>query len=362
MVGPARWVAAAALVAAFGCNDGELRSEIDAGIGVFLMDSGPAPDGGAPVGDAGARADTGSPEACAGVSCPASSSCDPATGACVCDEGFVDMGAGCVALPPGDPAGREAGEVCAQWRDGHREDARPPWTGGAMCDPGTLAAAAFDDTVRRVNMFRWLVGLGPVVNDMGQHAAEQDCAMMMNAARSLSHTPGPSWPCYTEAGAGAAGRSNLALGSATPGDAIDLYVGDRGVPSLGHRRWVLNFGLGRIGVGFAGNAQCLGVFDMSARSERTWTSWPNPGPTPVEATQVTWSFHMRGAGGAAVAVETFDGSPLGVESYVPPRGFGPDTIAWDPSGWTPSVGQRYRVTISGVAGGPIVYVVEVVAC
>ena len=43
-------------------------------------------------------------------------------------------------------------------------------------------------------------------------------------------------------------------------------------------------------------------------------------------------------------------------------GYGPDTVAWAPMGWSAAVGQRYRVTIEGVGGGPIVYEVEPVSC
>ena len=148
----------------------------------------------------------------------------------------------------------------------------------------------------------------------------------------------------------------------SPGQAIDLYMSDRGVSNLGHRRWVINFRLGRVGIGFAGRAQCLGVFDMSGSTSRTWVAYPNPGPAPAATTGDVWSFHMAGAGSADVTVESLTDGVLGVSVVRLPGGFGADAVGWVPSGWTPSPGQTYRVTISGVPGGPIVYQVQVVSC
>lgn len=332
-------------------------------------DSGtPPPDdgGGSPI-DAATPADTGPTDPCAGVSCGANARCEPSTRACVCVPGFVMMGSACVAIPPGDPAGRTASEVCGEWAAGHVQNARDPWNEvpGDMCGAGSLTREALDDTVRRVNLFRWLVGLGPVSDDASQHPNDQACAVMMYRNGALNHMPPMSWTCWTMAGATGAGSSNLALGVRSPGDAIDLYMDDSGVPSLGHRRWVLNGPLGRVGIGFAGNAQCLGVFDRSGSSARDWTAWPNPGPVPLAAIRGLWSFHSnRLALGSATpsVVRVSDGAALGVSVSHPPDGYGPSTVAWQPMGWSATVGERYRVTIDGVSGGPITYEVEPVSC
>ena len=328
-------------------------------------DGGPGPtDGGPTPIDGGGGVDSGPVDPCADVVCGADERC--VDGTCECVPGFVDMGAGCVAVPPGDPAGRTEADVCAQWNAGHVENASPAWTAGATeCDLGTLSPDAIDDAVRRASMFRWLVGLGPVTNDASRQVIAQQCAVLMYANGRLSHTPDASWDCYTSQGAEGAGSSNLALGSRSPGQAIDLYMADPGTPSLGHRRWVLNDPLGRVSIGFAGNAQCLGVFDSSGTTSRPWTAYPNPGPAPIESAANLWSFHSRtlSLGGADVTVERVsDGASLPVVVSHPPDGFGPDTVAWDPSGWTPATGQRYRVTITGVSGGPITYVVHLVTC
>lgn len=339
------------------------------------IDGGVTPDGAAPPADGGpggapdggeGEADAGTVDPCAEVTCGTNEECDPATGACACRDGFADMGAGCVAVPPGDPAGRTEAEVCAAWRAGHVESSGTPWTaGGTECDLGTLHADAIDDTVRRVSLFRWLAGLGAVTDDPARQSVAQHCAVLMAANGRISHTPDSSWDCYTAEGEEGAGSSNLALGVGTPAFAIDLYMRDYGTPSLGHRRWILNDPLGKVSVGFAGTAQCLGIFDSSGTSDRDWTAYPNPGPAPVETSTDLWSLHSRrlSLAGADVTVERVsDGAALPVTVSHPPEGYGPGAVAWDPNGWTPVAGERYRVTITGVSGGPIAYVVHLVSC
>jgi len=255
--------------------------------------------------------------------------------------------------------------MCAIWTAGHEENARPGWTAGAgSCDLGTLHPETIPDTLRRISMYRDLCGLGPVTDIPAQQAGEQACAVMMNEEGRLDHTPPMSFACYTAEGAAAAGRSNLALGSSTPASAIDLYVGDERVASLGHRRWVLNFPLGRVSIGFAGRAQCLGVFDRSASSARTWTSWPNPGPTPRRAIPSVWSYLTSGsvAGGTVTVTRVSDGMDMPVTSDVPASGFGAAALAFTPSGWSAVSGETYRVEITGLSSGDISYEVSPVDC
>ncbi len=337
-------------------------------------------DGGASMADAGAGEDgaaasdaratdsaTQPPDPCDGVVCGAGASCEPASGDCVCSEGFRSVGGGCEAIPAGDPAGRTTAEVCAAWSDGHVENARPAWTAGATaCDPGTLTDDAYEDTVRRVNLFRWLAGLGPVTHDASEDDAMQACAVMMDQNNALSHMPPSTWQCYSAEGAAAAGRSNIALGAYTPGQAIDLYMADDLTPSLGHRRWILNDYLGQVGIGFAGRAQCLGVFDSSGGTDRTWTAYPNPGPAPIETTADVWSFHSHAfdLSAATVTLErlgtTSENIPVSV-SHIS-GGFGPPgALAFTPPVHA-AAGDRFRITIGGLAGDDIVYETEIVDC
>lgn len=356
-------------------RDANIRLMLDAG--APRDDAGPPPpqtDGGGPGVDAGSTdagppppVDAGPTDPCAGVSCGANAHCEPTLRACVCDVGFIDDGGSCVAPPAGDPATRAEADVCAAWNDGRVENASPPWIeGGSTCDPGAMAPGAIDDTMRRVNMFRWLAGMGPVSHDASDHQGMMECALMMSL-NSLSHSPPTSYECYTSGGAAAAGRSNIAKGYFTPGAAIEGYMRDRNVMSLGHRRWILAPQLGSVEIGFAGRGQCLGVFNGGGSTDRPWTAYPNQGPAPLGTATDTWSFHGNSIGiqsdATVEVVRVSDGQALAVEHYYIGGGFGPPvTLGWTPSGWTPTAGERYRVTIRGTSAGDITYEVHLVGC
>jgi uncharacterized protein YkwD len=274
-----------------------------------------------------------------------------------------------MAAMPGDPSTRSATDVCTAWSEGHVTNAAASWNPGAgMCDPGTMSRDALDDTLRRISMFRWMVGLPPVADDAARNATDQACAILMFRNGMIDHDPPSTWTCYSEAGHAGAASSNLAYGTGDAADAIDLFISDAGVSSLGHRRWIFNGPLGVVGIGFAGNSTCLGVFDNSGSSARPWTAWPNPGPTPFAALRDgfgragLWSFHasmVSGSTGVTMS-RVPDGSPLAVTVSHPSNGYGPNTVAWAPMGWTPAEGDRYRVTITG--GSEVTYEVELVAC
>lgn len=373
-----RWAGIAlGLVACTGTLSSRVDDERDGGSGVDAggpidrdasvgFDAG-APDDGGSSTDAGV--DTGASDPCASVSCGANAACDPRTRACVCRPGFVDDGASCVAPPPGDPATRTEADVCAAWREGHVENASPAWSGSG-CGPGAMDPDAIDDTLRRINLFRWLAGLPPVTDRPEEQAAQIECAVMMSANGSLSHSPPSSWECFTDAGAGAAGRSNIALGYGSPGSAFDGYMLDRSVPSLGHRRWILNPPLGSVGIGFASPSrpgQCLSVFDRSGPgSDRTWTAYPNPGPAPVFLGEGEWSFQTHGVSlsgdASATVVRVSDGMTLSVTTRQTGGGGPPNSLVIVPDGWRPSAGETYRVTITGLSIGELTYETTLVAC
>ncbi len=397
----ARQTAIALIVlGAAGCT-GTLISEPppggDAGPGVILMDSGPplpgvdagplppGVDGGPPRADAGPpapgvdagppRADAGPLDRCAAVTCMANASCDPATGMCVCQAGFVEMGGACVSLPPDDPAVRTQADVCAEWQAGHVQNASSHWNAGAgSCGAGTMPMAAIDDTLRRVNLFRWLAGMENVSYDGADHAGMQECAHIMSVNGMLSHDPPMSWSCWTSGGAAAAGRSNIAWGYGSPGAAIDGYMTDVGVMSLGHRRWILGQRLSSVEVGFSSGGprpgQCLGVFSRGGTSTRAWTAYPNQGFAPMGMLMargtVTWSFQANSfslpSGTTAEVVRVSDGMNLPVTSYLTGGGGPPPSVGFTPSGWTPQAGQTYRVTIRGTSMGDITYETTLVDC
>jgi uncharacterized protein YkwD len=112
------------------------------------------------------------------------------------------------------------------------------------CNAGTTSSDFRAAVAKRVNFFRNMAGLPDAAQDDMLSALAQPSALIQAANNDLSHTPPTTWKCYTDAGAAASGKSNLALGN-SGWDAINAYIDEGGV--LGHRRWVLYSNLQRFG-------------------------------------------------------------------------------------------------------------------
>lgn len=310
--------------------------------------------------------------------CGANEYCEAATNTCVCKPGFVDQGGVCQAAAPGDPSTHTQQEVCDHWTQGHVvTEPNPLVASGMDCDPGTLKPAGIADTLNRINMFRWMVGLGPVTDDATMNDDAQQCANLeawwdFNSPSS-PHQPPSNSKCYTAAGGATAGQSNIAWGSGHPAQAIDQFMQDNGnATTMGHRRWILNPPLGPVGIGYwqtggqYGNAECLRVFGTSGGGPKpSWVSIPNAGFTPITVAKWTWTFHgsLSGIASAQIAmVRVDDDTPLAVNVQTLQQGYAQDAISWTPKGWTPEVGKTYRVTVSGLGGGDVVYDVKPVTC
>ena len=310
--------------------------------------------------------------------CGVNASCEAATTTCQCNVGFLLQGGSCQPAPLGHPSTRTQADVCGRWTAGHVVTEPDPLVAtGADCDAGTLKPAAIADTLARINMFRWLVGLEPTTSDAISNASAQLCANLEAwwdfGLGGSPHTPPSSSKCYTSAGAAIAGESNIVWGPGNPADAIDVFVRDPGNDStLGQRRWMLNPPLGPVGIGYwqtggqYGNAECVRVFGGSGPSQtQPWTSVPNAGFAPIETTQWAWSFHSSVAGttSATVAMRRVDDdTPLPVILEPLLSGSGQDAVGWVPDGWQTESGKTYRVTVSGLAGGDVVYDVRPVTC
>ncbi len=328
--------------------------------GALPQDSGPAPCGSSVCG--------------AGETCLNDASC-------VCSPGYVpDGNGGCTPAAAGTPSSHTQADVCQHWKDGHVVTTPKPFTAGQnQCDVGTLAAGGITDTLVRTNMYRWMEGLDPVTDDATKDQGDQACAVIQawNNPKSLSnpHSPPNTATCYNALGATWSGQSNLAWGTSCA-DSIDLYVSDPGnATTLGHRRWVLHPNLGKVGVGYyeggnngyQGKAQCLGVFDTSGTGPYpAWYSWPPSGYVPKAVAQTTpWSFHIKQKSvisGAVIAVKDMGANKdVAVSTQKLNQGFGDDAISFSPSGWTPQVGDVYRVSVTA-GGSTYVYDVLPVDC
>jgi hypothetical protein len=309
--------------------------------------------------------------------CAANQYCEAATLSCVCNPGFIMQGGACTGAPAGDPTSHTQKEVCDHWTSGHVvTEPNPLTTTGAECDAGTLKQKAIVDTLTRINMFRWMDGLGPTSDDAAFDADAQKCSNLESWwpwTGGSPHQPPATSKCYTPEGGATAGQSNIAWGSGHPAQAIDQFMEDNGnETTLGHRRWILNPPLGPIGIGYwegggmYGNAECLRVFGSSGGGPNpSWVAIPTAGFAPIETATWTWSFHGS-LGGIAAATATVlrvdDNMALPVKMLPLSQGYAQDTTSWTPVGWTAEAGKTYRVTVSGLAGGDVVYDVKPVAC
>ncbi len=270
---------------------------------------------------------------------------------------------------------RSAANVCRRWRDDRADRREGTWTGGSpvSCNAGSLDIVGLENTLRQVNLFRWLAELPPVALDPDKNSAAQACALAMDANDDIEHDIPATWRCRTELAAQAAQLSNLATAAAV--EAVDLYMDDEGIQNLGHRRWILNNALGPIGVGSTRDFSCLHVIGGSGFAPNRWVAWPPPGYVPVEALHqdVGWGTYDIDRAGwsvqsdfidvarASVSV-TMDGQPVAVRTRPLGEGYGSDyAIAIFPVDFATRPGHVYRVTLE-LAREVIEYTFELVAC
>jgi hypothetical protein len=304
---------------------------------------------------------------CSQTQCTAGAMC--AAGVCRCSPGFAGDGTLCTAVSPGNTASRTRDAVCQRWRADYAPRAAQQWQvmPADDCDPGVLHPDVVEDALRRLTLYRWLVGLGPVSVSAGPQVNTQACATTLAASnRGLSHSLDASWTCYTDAARAGAGSSNIAQGVSRPADSVDLYVGDNGVTSLGHRRWVFNPPMGASGFGQRGSYSCMYSFDQSGGGSADYVAYPAPGFFPQDALRGVWSFSSGRysiSGSSTVEVRSVaDNTALTVSNiYAPGGGYGQPTLAWSVAGVMPDV--EYEVTIGGIgASGPVTYRTTIVRC
>ncbi len=251
----------------------------------------------------------------------------------------------------------------------------PGWTGNrATCASGTTSQTYRNAIFDRINWFRGMAGVPVGVTENASYTAgAQQAALMMSETGQLSHTPSPSFSCYTSAGAAAAGSSNLYLGRTGP-DAITGYMFDPGANNapVGHRNWILHpttrqMGTGDIPAAGGWASNVLWVFDdvfgpqPALREAEGFVAWPPRGYVPGEVVYPRWSLALRAGDFTSASVSmsrvNADGSTQAVSSPVEFRngtsGAPSSIIVWQPVGidTSPAIDTTYRVTVSGVGSG-----------
>jgi uncharacterized protein YkwD len=247
------------------------------------------------------------------------------------------------------------------------EGVSPGWTGHhASCNPGTTTAAFKEAVALRINYFRQMAGMPSILGFKDEYNQKaQAAALMMSVNRNLSHTPPPSWLCYTDDGYSGASSSNLYLGIHGPA-AISGYVLDPGSGNyfVGHRRWILYPQTRYMGTGDVPPqsgypaGQALWVFDHDNMwgsrpdTREPFVAWPPPGYVPYQVVYPRWSFAYAGADFASATVTmTRNGQPIGTTVSPVVNGFGENTLVWELSEAVPQPPDNdiiYDVTVHNV--------------
>ena len=295
---------------------------------------------------------------------------DPAT----TDPATTDPVTGDPMTDTGDPPPDETAMLCARWNEDRAQLGEGAWSGDVnSCNKGGVSADGQANTLRLVNLYRFVADLPPVTEDPARSGKAQACALMMHANGSLNHFPPMSWKCWSAEGSEAAGQSNI---SGTPGVlGIDLYMVDPGNDTtIGHRRWILSNSLGPIGMGSTAQNSCLLVIGGNGNAGKAWTAWPPPGLVPFQAMHVPtigwsdvdktgWTVQSDSIdlGGATVSVKE-GGADRPVAVNALGQGYGSThAVRFVPQGWAVQAGKTYDVTLGNVSQ-PIAYSVTIVDC
>lgn len=297
------------------------------------------------------------------------------TGGLVEDDGVApEQRSGGGALSDAGWDRTSAADVCAVWRQERQ------WRDEGRFDGDAETCLTGDNPVSRanalgqLNLMRWLAGQPDAVTTSPDlDGAAQQCALLLEASESLSHSPSPSAECYTSRAAEAAAASVLASAPAVA--AVDLFFLDIGhEDSLGHRRWLLSNTLGRTGIGSTATHSCIWVVDDSGQSEQTWTAWPPPGPFPVDAFRPSsvrdaslsdTGWHVQSDTHNLSSAQVWmsrNGEAASIDVWPLAPGFGSrSAVGFAPRGWAPEAGDVLRVHVVG-GGLNERYQIDVVDC
>lgn len=223
------------------------------------------------------------------------------------------------------------------------ENVDPQWTGDvANCIAGSVSDRFAEAVALRINWVRALAGVPAWVTlDPVYCQKAQKAALMISANNNASHTPPPTWQCYSLDGAEACGNSNLSIGSYGP-DAIIRYIEDFGPfnYAVGHRRWLLYPNTRLMGTGDIPHnehgpaANAVWIIDPYLSQPRPTTrepyvAWPPPGYVPYQVVFARWSFSYPKADFSATKVTmTSNSIPVSVTVEPVEIARGENTVVW----------------------------------
>ncbi len=127
-------------------------------------------------------------------------------------------------------------------------------------NPGKLHKDTNEAGLARVNQYRYIAGIPAVSLDSDYTETAQYAALINAANGGLSHTPekpsGMSSNLYNKCYE-ASGQVNLAAGYSSIPLAVDGWMDENMDTNLGHRRWILNPSMEKIGCGIVKNPHTI---------------------------------------------------------------------------------------------------------
>lgn len=279
----------------------------------------------------------------------------------------TDAGGPPVVAPP-----VAEGDTCGRWKAARVSLDEGKWTGNAeACEAGDMSEAARTNALRLLNYYREGVGLPAVTTTPEGNRLAQNCALLMKANNTITHTPPNTFKCYTAEAAKTAGSSSLSSGPAVA--SVDGYMIDPGNPTtIGHRRWILSNMITEVGFGSADRFSCqYQPAKFRNPGGKAWVAWPS-GPTPKQSLGGGFSGSVDKNGwtvqsdtvnlASATVTVTSDGKDMPVTVTQLGGGYGSMyALRFNPTGWTSTAGVTYSVKLGGTSM-PIEYEVSVVDC
>lgn len=123
------------------------------------------------------------------------------------------------------------------------------------CESGSVSSTEKEKVLQWVNYIRSLHDLPPVIYEEDDDIYTAECSLVIAANEKLDHHPDSSWGCFTEDAHTGCSKSNIYIYSGgdplsvTSENIINAYMTDKGVESLGHRRWLIDPWLDHISFG-----------------------------------------------------------------------------------------------------------------
>ncbi|MEY4508346.1 MAG: hypothetical protein RLZZ450_468 [Pseudomonadota bacterium] len=264
------------------------------------------------------------------------------------------------------------GDTCGRWKAARVSLDEGKWTGNAeACEAGDMSEDARTNALRLFNYYRTSVGLAAVTTTPEGNRLAQNCALLMRANNTITHTPPDTFKCFTAEAAKTAGSSSLSSGPAVA--SVDGYMIDPGNPTtIGHRRWILSNMITEVGFGSADRFSCqYQPAKFRNPGGKAWVAWPS-GQTPKQSLGGGFSGSVDKNGwtvqsdtvnlASATVTVTSDGKDMPVTVTQLGGGYGSMyALRFNPTGWTSTAGVTYSVKLGGTSM-PIEYDVTVVDC